>query len=138
MCRSAARWCAGWSVAAAWPKFDFEAGVATLQGYVDDPERSDGKAPGEPIDVDLSCPPDPSLIAAMQVLEQTWTASGLVNVDLTNFDQQTHINRALADEHAAHCWRWSDDNDPSFAITSGIAPPTEEIAAENGLLLNNG
>ncbi|MFK8023661.1 MAG: ABC transporter substrate-binding protein [Ilumatobacter sp.] len=124
-----------WSqaVADAWPQFDFPAGVALLQEYVDDPERSDGKAVGDKIDVELSCPPDPTLIAAMQVLEQVWTSSELVNVELTQFDQQTHINRALADEHAAHCWRFSDDNDPSTAITSALAPPTEEIAAANGL-----
>jgi peptide/nickel transport system substrate-binding protein len=120
-------------VAAAWPQFDFEGGVALLTEYVNDPARSDGKAAGEKIDVELSCPPDPTLIAAMQVIEQVWTQSELVNVSLTQFDQQTHINRALGDEHQAHCWRFSDDNDPSTTFGSGNAPPTEEIAAANGL-----
>ena len=119
-------------VAEAWPKFDFEAGVALLQEYVDDPERSDGKAVGEKIDVELSCPPDPTLIAAMQVIEQVWTQSGLANVSLTQFDQQTHINKAIGDEHLAHCWRFGSDNDPTDII-SALAPPTEEIAAANGL-----
>lgn len=126
-------------VAAAWPKFDFEAGVAELQGYVDDPARSDGKAPGEPIDVELSCPPDPTLIAAMQVIEQTWTASGLANVSLTNFDQQTHINNALGAEngfigtHQAHCWRWSSQDDPSVNINPFLAPYSAEHADSVGL-----
>lgn len=127
------------TVAAAWPKFDFPAGQATLQEYIDDPERSDGKAPGEPIDVDLSCPPDPTLIAAMQVLEQLWTSSGLVNVNLTNFDQQTHINVALGSapdwigEHGAHCWRWSSDNDPSTELNRQLGPWNAEVAVANGL-----
>ncbi len=126
-------------VADAWPQFDFEAGSATLQEYIDDPERSDGKAPGEPIDVELSCPPDPTLIAAMQVIEQTWSATGNVNVNLTNYDQQTHINYALGaengfvGEHGAHCWRWSDDNDPSVGINPFLAPPTPEIAEAAGI-----
>ena len=126
-------------VAAAWPQFDFELGVSTLQEYVDDPERSDGKAVGEPIDVELSCPPDPTLIAAMQVLEQTWSASGLVNVELTNYDQQTHNNYALGaengfvGEHGAHCWRWSSEDDPSVGLTQGLAPPTAEIAEAAGI-----
>ncbi len=126
-------------VAAAWPEFDFDAGVATLQDYVDDPERSDGKAAGEPIDAELSCPPDPTLIAAMQVLEQTWTASGLVTVELTNYDQQTHINYALGAEngfvgdHTTHCWRVSGDDDPSTFLNQALAPPTAEVAAANGL-----
>jgi peptide/nickel transport system substrate-binding protein len=121
------------AVAEAWPTFDFEAGVASLQEYVDDPARSDGKAVGELIDVELSCPPDPTLIAAMQVIEQVWTQSGLVNVSLTNFDQQTHINNALSDQHRAHCWRWSGEDDPSLDLNPLLAPPTEEIAAAAGL-----
>ncbi len=130
-----------WSqtVADAWPQFDFDAGVATLQGYIDDPARSDGKAVGEPIDVELSCPPDPTLIAYTQVIEQTWTASGLVNVNLTSFDQQTHINNALGADngfigvHGAHCWRWSDQDDPSNSLNPFLAPYSEEVAAEAGL-----
>jgi peptide/nickel transport system substrate-binding protein len=123
----------------AWPTFDFNAGVASLTEYVNDPERSDGKAAGEPIDVELSCPPDPTLIAAMQVIEQTWTASNLVNVTLTNYDQQTHINIALGADngfigtHQAHCWRWGSENDPSIDLNPALAPPTAEIAEAAGL-----
>ena len=110
-----------------YPVFDFEIGTGLLQEYIDDPARSDGKAPGEPIDVELSCPPDPTLIAAMQVLEQVWSGSGLVNVNLTQFDQATHINNAIADEHRAHCWRWGTDADPSAAITPFLADPAESV-----------
>ena len=130
-----------WSekVAEAWPKFDFEGGVAILTEYVNDPERSDGKAVGESIDVELSCPPDPTLIASMQVVEQLYTASGLVNVTMTNYDQQTHIGIALGGEngfvgnHQQHCWRWSSDDDPSVNLNPALAPPTAEIAEAIGL-----
>jgi peptide/nickel transport system substrate-binding protein len=111
-----------------YPEFDFETGTGLLQEYIADPERSDGKSPGEPIDVELSCPPDPTLIAAMQVLEQVWSGSGLVNVDLTQFDQATHINNAVADEHRAHCWRWGTEADPSAAITPFLADPAESVS----------
>ncbi len=126
-------------VADAWPKFDFEGGKALLQEYVDDPARSDGKAAGEQIDVELSCPPDPTLIAAMQVIEQAWTASGLVNVNLTNFDQQTHINNALGappdfiGTHGAHCWRFSSDSDPSVDLNPALAPYSPAVAEAAGL-----
>ena len=128
------------TVAAAWPQFDFELGQATLQEYIDDPDRSDGKAVGEPIDAELSCPPDPTLIAAMQVIEQVWTASGLVNSTMTNYDQQTHIGYALGSpddgfvgSHTTHCWRWADDNDPSTFLNSNFAPPTAAIAEAAGM-----
>ncbi len=127
------------AVADAYPEFDFEGGKAILQEYIDDPERSDGKAAGEPIDVELSCPPDPSLIAAMAVSEQLWTSSGLVNVELTNFDQQTHINTAVGTppdfvgEHGIHCWRWSSQQDPSLEIGPAIAPPSPAVAEAAGV-----
>jgi peptide/nickel transport system substrate-binding protein len=112
----------------AYKTFDFEAGRAFLQEYVDDPARSDGKAPGEKIDVELSCPPDPTLIAAMQVLEQVWTGSELVNVTLTQFDQATHINNAVSDVHKAHCWRWGGEGDPSASINPFVAPSDVSVA----------
>ena len=125
-----------WSqkAADAWPQFDFEAGKAQIAEYVNDPARSDGKAVGEKINVDLSCPPDPTLIAAMQVLEQTWTGSELVTVNLTNFDQQTHINNALGADngflgnHGAHCWRWSSEADPSTSLNTFLAPWNADLA----------
>ena len=111
-----------------YPTFDFEVGAGLLQEYIDDPARSDGKSPGDKIDVELSCPPDPTLIAAMQVLEQVWSGSDLVNVTLTQFDQATHINNAIADEHKAHCWRWSGEGDPSVAINPFLTDPAASIS----------
>ncbi|MDG2904647.1 MAG: ABC transporter substrate-binding protein, partial [Acidimicrobiales bacterium] len=114
-----------WSqaVADSYPHFDFEAGTALIQEYVDDPSRSDGKAVGEKIDVDLACPTDPTLVAAMSVLDQLWTATGLVNVDTnTANDQQTHINISLGiangfmGDHGAHCWRYGSEADPSVPL----------------------
>jgi peptide/nickel transport system substrate-binding protein len=119
-----------WSQAVydAWPHFDFEAGKALLAEYVNDPTRSDGKAVGEKIHVDLACQPDPTLIAAMSVLEQLWTASELATVSITHADQQTHINIALGlanafqGDHGAHCWRWGSQDDPSIPLNNAYAP----------------
>ena len=111
-----------------YPVFNFEEGAALLQEYTDDPARSDGKPAGEKIDVELSCPPDPTLIAAMQVIEQVWSGSELVNVTLTQFDQATHINNAVADTHKAHCWRWSGEGDPSVSINPFLTDPAESVS----------
>ncbi len=111
-----------------YPTFDFEGGTALLQEYIDDPARSDGKSPGDKIDVELSCPPDPTLIAAMQVLEQVWSGSDLVNVSLTQFDQATHINNAVSDAHFAHCWRWGGDTDPAAQINPFVADSATSVA----------
>ena len=76
-----------------YPVFNFEDGAALLQEYIDDPARSDGKPAGEKIDVELSCPPHPTSIAAMQVIEQDWSGSELVNVTLTQFAGDPHQQR---------------------------------------------
>lgn len=125
--------------AAAFPQFDFNTGLELLTEYTNDPDRSDGKAVGDPIEAELSCPPDPTLIAAMQVIEQIWSQTGLIDVELTNFDQQTHIGYALGSDngfvgnHTTHCWRVATDEDPSTFLNQALAPPTAEIAAANGL-----
>lgn len=111
-----------------YPVFNFEEGAALLQEYIDDPARSDGKPAGEKIDVELSCPPDPTLIAAMQVIEQVWSGSELVNVTLTQFDQATHINNAIGDTHKAHCWRWSGEGDPSVSINPFLTDPAQSVS----------
>ena len=90
--------------------------------------RDCGKAVGEKIHVDLACPPDPTLIAAMSVLEQLWTASELATVSLSHADQQTHINIALGlangfqGDHGVHCWRWGGQDDPSIPLGNAYAP----------------
>jgi peptide/nickel transport system substrate-binding protein len=112
-----------------YPEFDFEGGKVLLQEYIDDPARSDGKAAGDKIDVELSCPPDPTLIAAMQVIEQVWAGSEQVNVTLTQFDQSTHINNAFTeDTHQAHCWRWGSEGDPADGINPFVADPATSPA----------
>jgi len=111
-----------------YPAFDFEGGKALIEEYVNDPARTDGKAVGEKIDVELSCPPDPTLIAAMQVIEQVWTGTGLINVKLTQYDQATHINNAVSDKHFAHCWRWGGQGDPAAQINPFVAPSDVSVA----------
>ncbi len=127
-------------VAEAWPKFDFNRGVELITEYVNDPARSDGKAVGEPISFEQSCPPDPTLIAATQVIIEVYEQTGgLIEAEVTNYDQQTHINYALGaengfvGEHGAHCWRWSSEDDPSVNLNPALAPPTAEIAELAGI-----
>ncbi len=126
-------------VADAWPKFDFDAGAASLQEYVDDPTRSDGKPAGSNIEIEVSCPPDPTLIAATQVAVDVYNETGIVDTTVTNFDQQTHINNALGappdflGSHGAHCWRWSSDDDPSLSINAEVTPPNAAVAEAFGV-----
>lgn len=127
-------------VAAAYPKQDIPAGIALLQEYVDDPTRSDGKAPGDLISVSVASPPDPTLIAAQEVIKQLWDSSELVETELVQYpDQPTHIGVALGRDngfvgnHTVHFWRWSDEDDPALNLNGEFLAPTPEIAAAAGV-----
>ncbi len=113
--------------AEAYPKYDIAAATAKLKEYVDDPARSDGKPAGSNIAVTLSCPPDPTLIAAMQVVSEGWKATGLVDVELTQFDQATHINNGIQDNTFAHCWRWGGEGDPQAGVAGFLADPAKAV-----------
>ena len=62
----------------------------------------------------------------------------MVDVTLTNYDQQTHINYALGappdfmGSHGVHCWRLSNNNDPSTELNRQLAPHTLGVAAAYG------
>jgi len=111
-----------------YPKYDIAAATAMLQEYIDDPARSDGKKPGDKIYVELNCPPDPTLVAAMQVISAGWNETGLVDVRLGGKDQSAHINDAVGDKHAAHCWRWGGQGDPQAGIQAFFAASADSVA----------
>lgn len=118
-----------WTQAAAdaYQAFDFDKGKALLQEYIDDPTRSDGKAPGEKIDLEFSCMPDPTLVASMQVREQVWSGTGLIDVTLIQFDQATHIANGIDGTYQAACWRWSGQGDPSATLNPFLADPATSV-----------
>lgn len=111
--------------AAAYPEFDQEAGKTLLQEYVDDPDRSDGKSPGDRIELQFNCPPDPSLIQLSQAYKEFWEATGLVTVTLNQFEQAAHIQNALTDEFMINCWRVGSDADPASFLNPAFAPPDQ-------------
>jgi peptide/nickel transport system substrate-binding protein len=107
----------------AWGHNDMDAARASLQEYVDDPERSDGLPVGSPIQVEYQCPPDPSLIAIAQGYQEFYEATGLVEVSLVQFEQAAHIQRVVGDEHMAVCWRLGAEEDPSGWLNTLMGPP---------------
>ncbi len=95
----------------AWPTNDQEAASALVDEYTSDPQRSDGKAAGDPIAFQFDCPPDPSLIELAQMYQAQWAEIG-IEVNLNQVEQATHVSQALAGEFDAKCWRVSSQDDP--------------------------
>lgn len=102
-------------VADAWLDYDPDAAAAELQEYVDDPERSDGKAPGEPVSLRYDCLPDPSLVEVAQLYQALWNSIG-VEVELRQVEQATHVDEAISGDYQAKCWRMGIDGDPAAVM----------------------
>jgi peptide/nickel transport system substrate-binding protein len=99
------------AVADAWVTYDPEAARELMDEYVNDPERSDGKAPGEPVAFRYDCPPDPSLVDMSQLYQSFWGEIG-AEVELRQVEQATHISEAIGGEYQAKCFRAGIDRDP--------------------------
>ena len=124
------------NVEEAYPEFDPELASALIQEYVDDPERSDGKAVGEPVAVRYQCPPDPSLLAIAQTYQSFWNDIG-VDVTLEQVEQAVLITNAVgtADQsppfsgtYEATCFRMGADQDPYTTLSPALGDPATNPA----------
>lgn len=123
------------AVEAAWPKYDADIAQTLLQEYRDDPERSDGKSPGDPISLQFNCPPDPSLIELSQAYQAFWQAVD-VEVDLNSVEQAAHIANAIGsadtdppfsgEEYMINCWRMGAEGDPYTTLSIAFGPVATE------------
>jgi peptide/nickel transport system substrate-binding protein len=108
----------------AWPDYDPDLAREFLDDYINDPDRSDGKAPGSPVSVEFNCPPDPTLIEISQAYQAFWNDIG-VEVTLNQVEQATHIGNAVMGEYMINCWRAGGNEDPYITLTSAF---TEGVA----------
>ncbi|MDT0275299.1 ABC transporter substrate-binding protein [Blastococcus goldschmidtiae] len=105
-----------------YPTYDVEKAQELYDDYVNDPERSDGKAVGDPISFTFQCPPDPSLNELSQLYQAFFGAIG-AEVELQQTEQAAWIQDMLARDYEAGCTRVGADRDPyvvfSQAFTEG-------------------
>jgi peptide/nickel transport system substrate-binding protein len=99
-----------------------------LAEYQNDPKRSDGKKPGEPVAIQFNCPPDPTLIAYAQAVQQMMTNVGF-QVELKQVEQATHINNAVGKppytdaDYMINCWRLGGQGDPDGVLFNQYGKP---------------
>lgn len=117
-------------VAEAWPTNDPDQARELLEEYVDDPERSDGKSPGEPIQIDFDCPPDVTLIELAQAYQSMWEGAGPLEVSLNQVEQQAHIQNAMGSpendftgDFMVNCWRVGAQTDPYVTLSVAFTEP---------------
>ncbi|SOC49793.1 peptide/nickel transport system substrate-binding protein [Blastococcus aggregatus] len=105
-----------------YPTYDMAKAQELYDSYVEDPERSDGKAVGSPISFTFQCPPDPSLNELSQLYQAFFNALG-AEVTLQQTEQAAWIQDMLARDYEMGCTRVGADRDPyivfSQAFTEG-------------------
>jgi len=109
------------TAAAAWPQRDQAKARDLLQQYVNDPQRSDGKAIGEAVSIELMCLPEQSLIDLAQMYQALWAAVGF-EVRLRQVEQATQIQSAISGDYMVTCWRSSNEQDPYIIFTNDFGP----------------
>jgi peptide/nickel transport system substrate-binding protein len=114
-----------------YPAFDPAAAKELLQEYVDDPQRSDGKSTGEPVEIALQAPPDPGTQQIAQAIQAFWGSIG-VKADLNSIDQATLIQTVagaptsqppFAGDYQASLWRSGYELDPSSMFKLEFGAP---------------
>jgi peptide/nickel transport system substrate-binding protein len=107
---------------------DIEGARELLQEYIDDPDRSDGLAPGSRLSIRYQCPPEPSLQDMAQVLQNTWNEIG-IDVQLIAVEQPTLISNVLGSaddgwvgDWDTSCWRVGTNDDPLAYVSNYFGP----------------
>ena len=111
------------AVAEAWPNYDPEAARELIDEYVNDPQRSDGKAPGEPVGFRYDCLPEQSLVDLASLYQTFWQDIG-VEVELRQVEQATHVSEALSGDFDAKCFRAGIDRDPYPTLRDAFTQPS--------------
>ena len=122
----------------AFPTYDPEFAQAQLEDYMNDPERSDGGAPGDPVAIEFNCPPDPSLLDIAQTYQSFWSDIGF-EVNLNTVEQPEHISNAVVGDYMINCWRAGGQADPyvtligtfSEGVTGNFTNYTSDSIDEN-------
>jgi peptide/nickel transport system substrate-binding protein len=114
------------AVAEAWPAFDPDEARELLDEYVNDPQRSDGRAAGEPISVNYECTNVPSLIEQATAIQGMWEEVG-AEVEVTPMEQSAHINGALTGDYQVKCFRAGVDQDPLTTFQTALDDPERVI-----------
>lgn len=87
--------------------------------YINDPNRSDGRAPGEPVSFVYDCNTDPINLDRAQLFQQEWGDIGF-EVEIFTAEQATQITKIVgtnsdplyAGEFQIACWADGNEQDP--------------------------
>ena len=104
-----------------WPGHDLERAQELIDEYVEDPDRSDGREPGEPVEFTFDIPPDPSLLEIAAAYQAQIGEIG-IEMEIRNVDQATHVQEAIGTppdfvgDYQVKAWRIGEESDPDWMV----------------------
>ncbi|WP_162942058.1 ABC transporter substrate-binding protein [Desertimonas flava] len=104
---------------------DPEAAQAELQGYLDDPERSDGAEPGDSLSITLHCNSSPAAMAVAQFYQSEWNDIG-VDVEIIPVESATLQAQARSKEYQAQCYRVGKEFDAGRALDAAFGQESSQ------------
>lgn len=104
---------------AGYALFDPDEASRLYDEYINDPERSDGKAVGDPVSFTYDCNTDPLNLDTAQLYQQEWGDIGF-EVELRTTEQASFITKVIGTESEPlfqgdfqiGCWADGNENDP--------------------------
>ena len=110
------------AVAEAWPTQDLEQAQELYDEYVDDPERSDGEAPGSPVSFTYHATNVPSLVEQATAYQGFWQEIGF-DVTIEPIEQSVLIQKALTSDYQAMNFRAGTEQDPLTVLEAALGDP---------------
>ncbi len=111
-----------------YPEFDPAAALALLEEYINDPERSDGKAVGDPIGFNFNTTNDAFNVETNQLVASMWDDAfgDLIEVEITPIEQGQYVGLAVVGEYEVQGWRQHGGTDHDtqlrFWVSDTVAP----------------
>ena len=111
-----------------YPEFDPAAGLELLEDYINDPERSDGAAVGDPIVFDFNTTNDPFNVENNQLIVSMWDEAfgELVEATVTPIEQGVYVSEAVVGNYQVQSWRQhggaDHDTQLRFWTSDTVAP----------------
>ena len=112
-----------------FPEFDPDAARALLEEYVNDPERSDGKAVGEPIAFSFNTTNDAFNVETNQLVASMWTDAfgDLIEVEIQPIEQGQYVSLAVVGDYQVQGWRQHGGADHDTQLRFWTSPTVAPI-----------
>lgn len=112
------------AVADIWPTNDPDAARELLEEYRNDPDRSDGRSPGDPVTLDHNILPDPSVVEMGLGYKSMWEAVGFEHV-MNQVEVAVILDTQASGDFMINTSRFGNQDDPCTTMRNTFGEPSE-------------